>query len=49
METVSFYFLLRFIAFSQFFFNFQVVYVEMQDLLRDFDNPAVMDIKMGIR
>lgn len=21
----------------------------MQDLLRDFDNPAVMDIKMGVR
>lgn len=25
------------------------VYVEMTDLLRDFDDPAVMDIKMGIR
>ncbi|XP_065919747.1 inositol-trisphosphate 3-kinase B-like isoform X2 [Dysidea avara] len=24
-------------------------YLEMQDLLRDFDNPNVMDIKMGIR
>ena len=24
-------------------------YVEMQDLLRDFDKPAVMDIKMGTR
>ena len=25
------------------------VYIEMADLLRDFDNPSVMDIKMGTR
>ena len=25
------------------------VYVEMTDLLREFNEPAVMDIKMGIR
>lgn len=25
------------------------VYVEMTDLLREFDEPAVMDIKMGVR
>lgn len=24
-------------------------YVTMSDLLRDFDDPAVMDIKMGVR
>ena len=26
-----------------------LVYVEMTDLLREFDEPAVMDIKMGVR
>ncbi len=26
-----------------------LVYIEMVDLLRDFDDPAVMDIKMGTR
>ncbi len=25
------------------------MYVEMADLLREFEEPAVMDIKMGIR
>ena len=25
------------------------VYVEMTDLLREFEEPAVMDIKMGVR
>jgi hypothetical protein len=25
------------------------VYIEMADLLRDFDNPSVMDVKMGTR
>ena len=25
------------------------MYVEMEDLLREFDEPAVMDIKMGVR
>ncbi len=25
------------------------VYVEMTDLLREFEDPAVMDIKMGLR
>ena len=25
------------------------VHVEMTDLLREFDEPAVMDIKMGMR
>ena len=26
-----------------------IVFVEMADLLRDFDEPAVMDIKIGTR
>lgn len=29
--------------------SFLSVYIEMADLLRDFDNPSVMDIKMGTR
>lgn len=28
---------------------FHAAYVEMTDLLREFNEPAVMDIKMGIR
>ena len=32
-----------------FFVLFFAVYIEMVDLLRDFDDPAVMDIKMGSR
>ena len=31
------------------FLNFKTAYIEMQDLLRDFEKPAVMDIKMGTR
>ena len=26
-----------------------VVYLEMADLLREFTDPAVMDLKMGVR
>lgn len=26
-----------------------LVYIAMSDLLREFDDPAVMDIKMGVR
>lgn len=32
-----------------FFLNLCSVYVEMADLLREFTDPAVMDIKMGVR
>ena len=31
------------------FLNQCAVYVEMADLLREFTDPAVMDIKMGVR
>lgn len=37
------------VFFSSFPIIFSVVYIEMIDLLRDFDDPAVMDLKMGIR
>lgn len=29
--------------------DLSTAYIEMQDLLRDFEKPAVMDIKMGTR
>ena len=31
------------------FLNLPLVYIAMSDLLREFDDPAVMDIKMGVR
>ena len=29
--------------------NSSSVFVEMEDLLREFDDPTVMDIKIGVR